>query len=69
MEELAQRWPTADAAREGLRLRLSGGWAWLRPAADRAALRIRTEGADMETAAELCAFLRAQARALDRPEQ
>lgn len=66
MEELARHWPQADPAREGLRLHLSGGWAWIRPAASSALLKIRTEGDSVEAAAELCDFVRSEARRLDR---
>lgn len=66
MEELARRWPEADPSREGLRLHLSGGWAWLRPAAARAALKVRAEGESVEAAEELCGFVLSEARRLDR---
>ena len=66
MEGLARHWPQGEGAREGLRLRLSGGWAWIRPAAGRPALKIRTEAENVELAAELCDLLRDQVRTLDR---
>lgn len=66
MEELTRRWPGADPDREGLRVHLAGGWAWLRPAAARDALKVRAEGADLEAARELCAFVLSEARRLDR---
>lgn len=69
MEALARHWPQGGAEREGLRLRFSGGWAWIRPAADRAALKIRTEAENVEMAAELCDFVRSQAQKLDRGEK
>lgn len=69
MEALERQWPQSAPAREGMRVRLSGGWAWLRPAADRAVLKIRTEGETVELAAELCDFVRAQAKRLDRGDR
>lgn len=62
MEELARHWPQADPAREGLRLHLSGGWAWIRPSASSALLKVRTEGDSVELAAELCDFVLSEAR-------
>ena len=66
MEQLARRWPEADPAREGLRLHLAGGWAWLHPAASQAVLKVRTEGENVELAAELCDLVLSEARRLDR---
>ena len=66
MEQLARRWPEADPAREGLRLHLAGGWAWLHPAASQAVLKVRTEGENVELAAELCGLVLSEARRLDR---
>ena len=65
MEALAKTWPQAEPGQEGMRVRLSGGWAWLQPAAQRSALRIRTEGETVEMAAELCSFVQSQAKKLD----
>lgn len=66
MEGMARQWPQGESARDGLRLRLSGGWAWIRPAADRPVLKIRAEAENVELAAELCDFVRSQAKKLDQ---
>ena len=65
MEELSRRWPTSGTGGDGMRFRLSGGWVWLHPAADRPALRVRTEGENVEFAAQLCDFVCQQAKRLD----
>jgi mannose-1-phosphate guanylyltransferase/phosphomannomutase len=65
MEALIRTWPQAQPGQEGIRVRFSGGWAWLRPASDRPSLRIRTEGNNVELAAELCELVRSEAKRLD----
>ena len=51
---------------EGLRMRTGSGWVYLTPVARRSALRIMTEGPDLELAAELCDFYANRAAEVDR---
>ena len=50
---------------EGVRLRSRGGWVYLVPLTRRSAMKVVAEGADLETAAELCDFYAAQVSRVD----
>ena len=68
MQALIRRFPGAEAAGEGLRLRREEGSAYLVPLIRRSALRVVGEAASAELAEELCGFCAQTAQELDRPE-
>lgn len=49
-----------------MRLRAGGGWVYVHPLIRRRSVRLQTEGADAETAQELCGFYEDEIRRMDR---
>lgn len=68
MEDFTSRFRRAEPAGAGVRLRSGGGWVYVAPMVRRRSVRLQAEGADAETAEELCGFFEEEIRRLDRGE-
>ena len=68
LHELIAREDEPDMT-DGLCVRRDGGWALVKPSAERAECRIVAEAADAETADELCTFYEKRIRELLKTEK
>ena len=66
MEAFTGRFRRSEPAGTGVRLRAGGGWVYVAPLIRRRSVRLLAEGADAETAQELCGFYEDEIRRLDR---
>lgn len=65
MEAFTGRFRRSEPAGMGVRLRAGGGWVYVAPLIRRRSVRLQTEGADAETAQELCGFYENEIKQLD----
>lgn len=68
MDAFTSRFRRAEPAGAGVRLRSGAGWVYVAPMIRRRSVRLQTEGADAETAQELCGFYEEEIRRMDRGE-
>lgn len=68
MEAFTSRFRRAEPAGTGVRLPSGAGWVYVAPLIRRPSVRLQAEGADAETAQELCGFYEEEIRRLDRGE-
>ena len=66
MDAFTSQFRRAEPAGKGVRLNTGMGWVYVTPLIRRPAVRLLTEGADAETAEELCGFYENEIRRLDR---